>query len=125
MPHMRPMNVSRTASFTRRPENNSRAIYEGSLFRVVLSARACVNKRKARCSVAAAGSVGECRAREVDFRVFDGIRGLLKNGDNARRGAGLLEREDAATSRADRQEERGLPLVTQWHLRCCLQSNHR
>lgn len=81
------------------------------MFRVVLSARACINIRKARCSVAVAESVGEYR--EVDFRVFDGIRGLLKNGDNARRRAGLLKREDAAVSRADREEGRGRPLVTQ------------
>lgn len=95
------------------PGNNRNSGYiRGKFVPCSSLARACINTRKARRSVAAARSV-ECCSREVDFRVFDGIRGLSNNGDNARRGAGLLECEDAAFSRADRQEGRGRPLDSQ------------
>ena len=68
------------------PGNNRNSRYTRGKFApcssVVRGVRACINTRKARRSVAVARSVDECYAREVDFRVFDGIRDLLKNGNN-------------------------------------------
>lgn len=57
--------------------NNRDSGYTGGKFVTCSSlARAYINTRKARRSVAIAESVDECCVREVDFHIFDRIRSL-------------------------------------------------